>query len=1127
MTKNPFVSYRSAIEKDLQTGKATEHTHRPALKSLLEALSEGVVAANDPKRIECGAPDLHVSRDSGHGPITIGHVETKDIGKSLDAALKTGQLRRYLGALPSLVLTDYLDFRWFVDGAPRLSARLASLNKEKKLREERGGSQAVRDLLNSFLSHRPQPISTPRELAVRMARLTYEIREIVVAAFEKNIASETLSDLRRSFETVLLPDLTDREFADMYAQTLSYGLFAARCNHVGRERFRRLGAAAEIPKTNPLLRQLFETVTGSALDEEPYVGFVDDLAQLLADSDIEAILSDFGKRTARQDPVVHFYETYLAEYDPKLRETRGVYYTPEPVVSYIVRSVDSLLRTHFDCESGLADTATVTFERESQAENKTKTITETAPRVLVLDPACGTGTFLYAVVDHIRSEFARQKNAGLWSGYVREHLLTRLFGFELLMAPYAVAHFKLGMQLAAHDMPSSERSRWAYDFSGSERLGIYLTNTLDEAEKLIQEQWGFLRTLASEANAASRIKRDLPIMVVVGNPPYSGHSANTSWEIKNGKKVPNFIGRLLADYYKVDDQPLGERNPKWLQDDYVKFIRFAQWRIEQTGAGILAFITNHGYVDNPTFRGMRQQLMRAFTDIYILDLHGNAKKKERSPDGSKDENVFDIQQGVAIGIFIKDERKTAPATVHHANLWGTRAGKYQSLFTDDISTTTWEDVVPQKPFYLFTPQDADRQTEYERGWKVTDAMPVNVLGFQTHRDHFAIGFDEAEMRSRIREMRSTKLNDGSFRTNYQVTDNRDWKLVDARKLLRADHRWEEKLIRCSYRPFDTRWCYFSNVAMDYPRRELADHVAGRENLCLLVSRQQGTVGFRHCLVSKDPPNDCVISTTSREANQAFMIYTYLSETRKRQSEADLHDWPSGKGGCRPNFTRVFVRELEGLLHLYFIPEGRGDLKESFGPEDILHYMYAVLHSPAYRTRYAQFLKIDFPRLPLTADITVFQSLCNVGSELVGLHLLESPLLKDSTVKYPISGTNIVEKGHPRFHPRGAPEPTMGIPLPSGRVYINKGDVGSKVAAQYFEGVSSEVWDFHIGGYQVCEKWLKDRRGRVLKYDDLSHYQRIVVALNETIRIMSEIDEVIEQHGGWPGAFASVKSNDSN
>ena len=594
-----FTQYLAAIRNNLAQGDATEHTHRPALKAFLEAVGQGVTATNEPKRVQCGAPDYIVSRKSQHGPVTLGYIEAKDVGKPLDEIERSEQMKRYRSALPNLILTDYLEFRWYVGGDHRQSARLARVSKDSKIKPDQDGAKAVSDLLAAFLSQQAEPIHDPKALALRMARLTHFIRDMIVKAFEKQAASATLRDLHQAFEKALIPDLPTPQFADMFAQTLAYGLFAARCNHHGRRgSFKRLGAASEIPKTNPFLRQLFETITGTALDEEPFVGFVDDLAQLLADTEIEAVLADFGKRTKRQDPVVHFYETFLAAYDPKLREARGVYYTPEPVVSYIVRSVDHLLKTRFGCPKGLADTATVEYEREEENGGKLKKVKASAPRVLILDPACGTGTFLYTVIDHIREEFVRQGNAGMWSGYVRNHLLPRIFGFELLMAPYAVAHFKLGMQLAGHDLHPAQREKWAYDFSGDERLGVFLTNTLEEAERRAQMEFGFLRTLTEEANASVRIKRELPILAVIGNPPYSGHSANRSWEIKEGKRIRTFIGNLLQDYYTVDGQPLGERNPKWLQDDYVKFLRFAQWRIERTGQGILAFITNHGYLDN-------------------------------------------------------------------------------------------------------------------------------------------------------------------------------------------------------------------------------------------------------------------------------------------------------------------------------------------------------------------------------------------------------------------------------------------------------------------------------------------------------------------------------------------------
>ncbi len=583
-------------------------------------------------------------------------------------------MQRYLRLLPNLILTDRVEFRWYVDGEVRAAARLATVDRRRRVAEIHGGRESVAELLQGFLAQTPQPIGDPVELARRMAALSHMIRDIIVRAFESGRASTLLGDLRAAFAQTLIPDL-DRpekvgEFADMYAQSIAYGLFAARCNHRGHAPFQRVGAALEIPRTNPFLRQLFDTITGTALDGEPYAGFVDDLAALLARADMTAIFEHFGRRRGREDPIVHFYETFLAAYDPALREVRGVYDTPEPVVSYIVRSVDHILRTRFDSPDGLADASRAAYRRDTgRRDAHGAPVLEDAEshRVLILDPACGTGTFLYAAVVLIREGFRRANNAGMWSGYVRDHLLPRLFGFELLMAPYAVAHFKLAMQLAGQDMPSDAlRRAWAYDFAADERLGVYLTNTLKEAERRAETLFGPLRIITEEANAAAAVKRSLPILVVVGNPPYSGHSANRSWTVTDGRRVATFIGRLIQDYRRVDGQPLGERNPRWLQDDYVKFIRWAVWRIARTGAGILGFVTNHSYLDNPTFRGMRRHLMQSFDEIYVLDLHGNARKRERAPDGGPDENVFDIQQGVAISLMVKlptpspDARRRSP-----------------------------------------------------------------------------------------------------------------------------------------------------------------------------------------------------------------------------------------------------------------------------------------------------------------------------------------------------------------------------------------------------------------------------------------------------------------------------------
>ena len=712
-----FRDYVKELQAAVSLGNATEHTHRPALQTLLQSAVDGIVATNEPKRVECGAPDYAVSRNQGS--LIVGYVEAKDIGVSLHTIEQDSgrvnpstdngkQFKRYREALPNLLLTDYAEFRWYVDGERRATATLAAPDANGRLVLRTGGIDETDALIFNFLSHNPEPVASAQELAQRMARLTHIVRDIVAEGFRRSQLSQDVTDLYEASKDVLVPDLSQDAFADMFAQTLAYGLFAARVNDDSGE-FQRKDAARHIPQANPFIRRIFALLAYPDLDDEPFVGFVDDLAQLLDNADMEAVLADFGKRAARQDPILHFYETFLAAYDPALRERRGVYYTPEPVVSYLVRSVDHILRQRFDCPEGLADHSTATYETLEYDGTEAKTINKQSHRVLVLDPACGTGSFLYGVIDHIREYYRNSGNAGMWDGYVKDHLLKRLFGFELLMAPYAMAHLKLAMQLSAQDLPAESRADWVYDFANSERLGIYLTNSLEEGEMQVPLS-GPYRVIADEANSATEIKRDMPIMVVLGNPPYSGHSANASR--KDGKLT--WIGGLIEDYKQVDGKGLGERNTKWLQDDYVKFIRFGQQRIEKSGAGMLAFITNNGYLDNPTFRGMRQQLMNTFTDIYLLDLHGNSRIGERAPDGDVDENIFDIQQGVAIAMFIKEPDKTSPATIRHSELYGTRQSKYERLSQSDISKTVWTTVVPKTPDYRFKPWDNKLEPEYKR-----------------------------------------------------------------------------------------------------------------------------------------------------------------------------------------------------------------------------------------------------------------------------------------------------------------------------------------------------------------------------------------------------------------------------
>jgi len=1075
--------YLDTIEKALALGNATEHTHRPALKSFIESLDSTITATNEPKRVKCGAPDFVITR----GETPLGYIEAKDVGLSLDKVEKDDQMRRYLEGLQNLILTDYLEFRWYVNGKHRMTARLASVTGKTKLKRDKDGAQQATELLSAFINAQVPTIASPRELAIRMASLARLIRETITRSFKQEDKGGSLHQQMADFRKVLIHDLTEDQFADMYAQTICYGLFAARCNARGSERFTREHAAYRLPKTNPFLRKMFGMIAGPELDDR-IVWAVDNLAELLNRADIAAILEDFGKRTRREDPVVHFYETFLAAYDQKMREARGVYYTPEPVVSYMVRSVDHILKTDFALSDGLADASKIGVKQPGSKE------TTSIHKVLVLDPATGTGTFLYEVINRIFDSF--RNNQGMWSGYVSEHLLPRLFGFELLMAPYAVAHMKLGLLL----------DETGYDFQTDERLRVYLTNTLEEAHEMTKLPL-FAQWLAEEANAAGKIKQEAPVMVVLGNPPYSGHSANTGQWIANllrGKDI--LTNRDTANYFEVNGEPLKERNPKWLNDDYVKFMRFAQWRIEQTGYGVLAFITNHGYLDNPTFRGMRQSLMQTFDDIYVIDLHGNSKKKERCPDGSKDENVFDIMQGVAIGLFIKrgSNEKKKFATVRHSHLWGVRevyeedtqgesnliGGKYHWLWENDVSTTEWAKLEPQSPFYFFIPQDENLRTEYERGRKLSDILLTNSVGIVTARDGLAIHWLADEVWSTVTDF--ARLSAEEARTKYQLgKDTRDWKVELAQKDIINSGPSKDHIVPISYRPFDVRHTYYTGISRGFqcmPRNEVMQHMVVKQNIGLITTRV--TKDEWDCFVC-----NCVIghkALAAYDINYLFPLYIYSTEKVNLFSSEELRQ----TGNRHSNLARSFIAYFAEKLKMDFIEDGMGNLKETFGPEDVFNYMYAIFHSPTYRERYAEFLKIDFPRLPLTSNADLFRELCNLGNELVGLHLMEKHA--KTITRYPVAGDNRVESVRYTEPGKGADE---------GRVWINK--------TQYFEGIPSEVWEFHIGGYQVCQKWLKDRKGRQLTYDDLTHYQRVVAALKETKRLMVSIDEAINERGGWP------------
>ena len=1110
---SPIALYLRNVEAAHEKGNDTEHTHRPALKALLEMLDPRIVATNEPRRIACGAPDLVINRKKTG--LLVGHIEAKDIGMSLNEAKKSDQLKRYLPALANLLLTDYVEFRWFVDGAERAKFRLGQVKSNGEIIPDPAAIAYAEKVLMEFLERDPVRIEGAEELARRLARLTHLIRDSIAAAFQTGNASTVLTDWRKVFAQTLLPELADEgkeaEFADMFAQTLAYGLFSARVMSGSARQFTLAEAAKLIPRTNPFLRDFFDLITGPKLDDEPFIGFVQDLVTMLECADMGTILEDFGRGVEngrRRDPVVHFYETFLSAYDPRLRELRGVYYTPEPVVSYIVESIDWLLREKFALKDGLADKTKFPFARKDGKREAE----EESHRVLVLDPAAGTGTFLFEVIEQIRERFEKRHQAGLWPAYVHEHLLPRLFGFELLMAPYAVAHFKIGLELSGRHLPELWRGTWAYHFQPDERVNIYLTNTLEGIEH-ITHQAGPLAALTKEANEASAVKRHRPVLVVLGNPPY----ANFGRQNRN-----DFILGLLDDYKRG----LHEKKIN-LDDDFIKFLRWAQWRIEQTGQGVVGFITNNVYLDGLTHRRMRESMLEAFDEIFILNLHGSAKKQEATPEGTKDDNVFDITVGVAIALFVKlpSEKKAKAkkklATVHHADLWGLRKNKYDWLNGHNATNTDWTTFEPDAPDYRFVPRNAKHEKEWKMGWSIREAFVVSGNAIKTERDRVSIHFTRKEAEAAVRDFRT--LSTEELRKKYELDkDSRDWS-VDRAKRDTLDNPSNKLFAPILYRPFDVRYTWFSGKAKGFigtPARELMNHLFGKENIALCSLRQArrgqtDTFFAAQGLVCKDIVSIFDIGTV-------FPLYLYPNGESEEQAELVPHE-----NGRRPNFSAEFIKCFTETVGLKFIADGRGDLKKTSGPEDIFSYIYAIFHSQSYRDRYAEFLKLDFPRVPVTSERRLFSRLCACGEKLVALHTMREGDTDD--ISFDVPGGNVVEQvvyvppqaavgddvrnltsktGAEEAEEKSEP-PHVGTHKAGkmGRVYIN--------GKQYFEGITPKVWEFRIGGYQVCEKWLKDRKGRTLGADEIEHYQRTVSALAETRTLMAQIDSLIADHGGWP------------
>jgi hypothetical protein len=1015
-------SYFKDIHNIYITGSFREESFYSSLKTLVEECYKlfglkyktGVIV--QPKQTEVGIPDFLIRKD---GEI-IGYFEAKTPDENLRDIEDSEQLKRHRRSLPNLILTNFLEFWLYRYGNLIEKVEVGRQFTLQKLEYPPAplNLEEFHQFLEEFFSFSIPEIQKSSELSIELAKRTRFLEHILQEELLRE--NEEVIRFYKAFQEELIETLTKERFADLYAQTITYGLFAARMRALTKKEFERELAWKSIPKSLPLLREIFYSLTGPHFPES-LTWLVDDISQVLKKADIQSILKEFKITRWEEDPVIHFYETFLATYNPEERERLGVYYTPLPVISYITRSIHKILKEKFGKSKGLA-----------------------TRDVNLLDPAAGTLTFVVQAIKQVQKELEARNKKGLIKLYIEEHIIPHFYAFEILMAPYTVGHFKVSMIL----------EEMGYKFKEDERFKFYLTNTLEMKEP---KQTSFLIDLAKEGLEAKKVKKEIPILVILGNPPYSVSSENKS----------EFIEGLMNDY-KEDVR--GERNIQPLSDDYIKFIRFAHWKIDQTSKGILGFVTNNSYLSGIIHRGIRKKLLETFDEIYILNLHGSSRIGEKTPEGGKDENVFDIQQGVTIAIYVKNEKLQKDKKIYYADLWGLREEKYKYLFENDIQTTKWQELEPLEPYYFFVPKDFALKDEYEKFWKLTEIFRDFRIGLMTGQDKFFVDTNPQTLKVRILSLFNKNLSDEKLEVLYELKSQAGEKTIKARKLT----SFNQNLIRLyCYRPFDIRYVYAENKFLWRSVETLSKHFIF-ENPALVTTRILAKPPFNHVFVAQHAGDNTFISSNTKERTYFFPLYLYPNEPVEAIHELPLQN--TSQQQYIPNFTTEFLQAI------------RESLSTELNPEEIFNYIYAVLYSPTYRKRYEEFLKIDFPRIPLPTDYRIFKTLSNLGKELIKLHLLKHQSLSETEIGFPQSDFNKVTK--------------VNYDEKTQRVYINKN--------QYFEGISNKIWQYKIGAYQVMYKYLKDRKTRKLSLDEINHYMKIAKSISLTIELQEKIDKVYKK-----------------
>jgi len=1136
-----MIDFKKYI-KELQSvsiDELTEHSKRFALETLLREVAETVVSKNEikvlhePKRKDnYGSPDFKIYTESS----IIGYIENKKITENLDKVLKSAQIKKYRELSPNILLTNYLDFVW-IKGDNIQRETLCSREDLTGFKNLSGlNSIGVTSILTNFFSEAPIGIATAKDLAFALAIRSKNLKDFLNDDLEnqENVAEKTrLVGLYDTFKSHIFNELTISEFADAFAQMLVYGLFLAKLNADTKE-VTLYNAKRYIPQSFELIRELVGFL--DELDDTNYKDtrwIIDEVISIMNNLDLPELQKtlQFSKKVKdndniETDPYIYFYETFLAAYDKKLRKAKGVYYTPPQVVNFIVRSVNEVLKNTFKIENGFAQPEEVT----------------------VLDFATGTGTFLIEILKQIFDSIPAQNNQ-FKEMLIKDHILKNIYGFEYLIAPYTVAHLKLSQFLKENN----------YVLQDNERFQLFLTNTLEPIADIPPNLYA--KSLSREGKLAQKVK-DKAILVITGNPPYSGHSKNTGDWITNLLKGNDIWAtekiEKQADYYKVDGKPLGERNPKWLQDDYVKFIRFAQYKIDRAGQGVVGIITNHSFLDNPTFRGMRQSLMQSFDQLYFIDLHGNSKKKEKTPEGKADQNVFDIEQGVAISIFIK--KPGLKKGVFHTDFWGSRKQKFDLCIDNSVETLDFSELKPKTPFYLFTPQNEKLWEAYKSFWSVKDIFILSNVGVVTAKDDFVINENKEVLLKRFNEFKFSERDKRLLHEKFNLKEKKSWDIIDAWESLKKETDLNQFIKPINYRIFEKKYIFYAEKFIERKRTEVMQHFQNG-NKALVTTRQVSTGSFYHSFISEYIFESSYVSNKTREITYGFPLYLYENQTKnifKQDKPEDAifrYKEELKKHTDRLKYDEETLRKSEEFFKLYknpkveevnIIEEARAIFEEqktiyekakvyfedlikitqkqietekqnnveylendivkrpnfsnnflkfvkqkypNYTPEKVLGYIYAILHSPTYREKYADFLKIDFPKIPFCEDEKTFERLSKLGNELIEYHLLnEIPQGKEykDLVRLYGEGDSTINK----------------ITFVEGENGKNRLYVNNNI---YFEHIPNEVYEFYIGGYQVLNKYLKDRKGKELNMNEVLTVGKIVKVLTFTIKQMKLID----------------------